>query len=210
MTRIMPLKLGVLASGRGSNFEALQNGIEAGEVPAVIKIVIADMPQAPVLEKASSRGIKNRYINPGQFADRKAYEQELTRVCVEYGVELVVLAGYMRILGDTFIKEFPLRIINIHPALLPSFSGLHAHRQALEYGVRFSGCTVHFVDLGVDTGPIILQQAVPVLPKDDEDSLAERILREEHILLPQAVKLIALGRVVVEGRRVTILEEEAN
>ncbi|NLV16386.1 MAG: phosphoribosylglycinamide formyltransferase [Syntrophomonadaceae bacterium] len=206
----MPLKLGVLASGRGSNFEALQESIEAGAVPAVIKVVIADKPQAPVLEKAAARGIESCYINPGQFAGRQAYEQELARVCVEYGVELVVLAGYMGILGDTFINKFPLRVINIHPALLPSFSGLHAHRQAIEYGVRFSGCTVHFVDLGVDTGPIILQQTVPVLPEDDEDSLAERILREEHILLPQAVKLIAQGRVAVEGRRVTILAEEEN
>ncbi len=212
MPRIMArpvsrLSLGVLASGRGSNFEALQNEIENDSLPAVIRVVISDRDKASVLEKARSRGIPTYYINPSQFDSRHLYEQRLVRICEEHGVELVVLAGYMRILGETFIKSFPWRIINIHPALLPSFPGLNAHRQALEYGVRFSGCTVHFVDLGVDTGPIILQQVVPVLPEDDEDSLSQRILREEHRLLPQAVKLIAEGRLEADGRRINILPE---
>ncbi|MGI6549717.1 MAG: phosphoribosylglycinamide formyltransferase [Syntrophomonadales bacterium] len=213
MIRVMPrpvpqLRLAVLASGRGSNFEAIQNEIENQRLPAVIRVVISDKENAPVLEKARQRGISTCHINPGQFADRRLYEQELVRVCEEYKVDLVVLAGYMRILGETFVGSFPWRIINIHPALLPSFPGLNAQRQALEYGVRYSGCTVHFVDLGVDRGPIILQAVVPVNPDDDEESLSERILKEEHRLLPQAVKLIAEGRLELNGRQVTILPEE--
>ncbi|MGE5544842.1 MAG: phosphoribosylglycinamide formyltransferase [Bacillota bacterium] len=213
MLRVMPrpvsrLKLAVLASGRGSNFEALQTEIDDQGLPAVIRVVISDKEEAPVLEKARLRGIPACYINPGQFADRQLYEEELVRVCEDYEVDLVVLAGYMRILGETFIQSYRWRIINIHPALLPSFPGLNAQRQALEYGVRFSGCTVHFVDPGVDTGPIILQAVVPVNPGDDEDSLSQRILKEEHRLLPQAVRLIAAGRLELNGRRVTILPEE--
>lgn len=213
MVRVMPrpvsrLRLAVLASGRGSNFEALQKAIDDQELPAVIRVVISDKEKAPVLEKARSRGIPACCINPGQFADKQLYEQELVRVCEDYEVDLVVLAGYMRIMGDTFIRSYLWRIINIHPALLPSFPGLNAQRQALEYGVRFSGCTVHFVDSGVDTGPIILQAVVPVYSGDDEDSLSQRILKEEHRLLPQAVKLIAAGRLELNGRQVTILPEE--
>lgn len=213
MLRVMPrpvsrLYLAVLASGRGSNFEALQKEIDDQRLPAVIRVVISDNEKAPVLEKARLRGIAAYYINPGQFDNREHYERELVRVCEDYEVDLVVLAGYMRILGDTFIRSYLWRIINIHPALLPSFTGLNAQQQALEYGVRFSGCTVHFVDLGVDTGPIILQAVVPVYPGDDEDSLSQRILKEEHRLLPQAVKLIATGRLELNGRQVTILPEE--
>ncbi len=210
MLRIMPqpvsrLKLAVLASGRGSNFEALQREIEENALPAVIRVVISDRGNAPVLEKARLRGIPACHINPAQFADRQLYEQELVRVCEAYEVDLVVLAGYMRILGETFIQSYLWRIINIHPALLPSFPGLNAQRQAVEYGVRFSGCTVHFVDQGVDTGPIILQAVVPVYPDDDEDSLSQRILKEEHRLLPQTVRLIAEGRLELNGRKVNIL-----
>ena len=134
----------------------------------------------------------------------------MVRVCEAYEVDLVVLAGYMRILGETFIQSYLWRIINIHPALLPSFPGLNAQRQAVEYGVRFSGCTVHFVDNGVDTGPIILQAVVPVYPDDDEDSLSQRILKEEHRLLPQAVRLIAEGRLELNGRKVNILAQEGD
>lgn len=215
MLRVMPqpvsrLKLAVLASGRGSNFEALQKEIENHALPAVIRVVISDREKSPVLEKARRRGIPACHINPGQFADRQLYEQELVRVCEAYEVDLVVLAGYMRILGETFIQSYLWRIINIHPALLPSFPGLNAQRQAVEYGVRFSGCTVHFVDNGVDTGPIILQAVVPVYPDDDEDSLAQRILKEEHRLLPQAVRLIAEGRLELNGRKVNILAQEGD
>jgi len=215
MLKIMPqpvsrLKLAVLASGRGSNFEALQREIEENALPAVIQVVISDRENAPVLEKARLRGIPTCHINPAQFADRHLYEQELVRVCEACEVDLVVLAGYMRILGETFIRSYLWRIINIHPALLPSFPGLNAQRQAVEYGVRFSGCTVHFVDQGVDTGPIILQAVVPVYPDDDEDSLSQRILKEEHRLLPQAVRLIAEGRLELNGRKVNILPEEVD
>ncbi|MGE5403820.1 MAG: phosphoribosylglycinamide formyltransferase [Candidatus Saccharibacteria bacterium] len=210
MVMVMPepvgvLKLGVLASGRGSNFEAVQKAIEEGTIPAEVQVVITDKADAAVLDKASSRGIAARYINPGQFANKREYEQELVRVCEEFKVDLIVCAGFMRILGSTLLDAFPLRVVNIHPALLPSFPGLHAQKQAFDYGVRFSGCTVHFVDSGVDTGPIILQQTVPVLPGDDEDTLAARILEQEHKLLPEAIRLIAGGRLRVEGRRVEIL-----
>jgi phosphoribosylglycinamide formyltransferase-1 len=210
MIRVLPqpverIRLAVLASSRGSNFEALQDGIDNGTLPAAVMILISDRSQAPVLEKAAARGIPTRYINPAQFNSSRLFEQELIRVCEEAQVDLVVLAGYMRILGETFIRAFPWRIINIHPALLPSFPGLHAQKQAFDYGVCYSGCTVHFVDPGVDTGPIILQAVVPVLPEDDQDSLSDRILAQEHKLLPEAVRLIAQGRLQLEGRRVTIL-----
>lgn len=199
------LQLAVLGSGRGSNFEALQQCIETQDLPAVIKLVISDKENALILTRARAKGIEARYINPGQFASKQLYEEELVRVCEGSGADMIVLAGYMRILGETFIKAFLHRIINIHPALLPSFTGLHAQKQAVDYGVKYSGCTVHFVDAGVDTGPIILQAVVPVLPDDDEDSLSARILVEEHKLLPQAVRLFAEGKVELNGNKVKIL-----
>lgn len=199
------LQLAVLGSGRGSNFQALQQYIESQDLPAVIKLVISDKENALILDKARAKGIETRYINPGQFTSKQMYEEELVKVCEGSGADMIVLAGYMRILGDTFIKAFLHRIINIHPALLPSFTGLHAQKQAVDYGVKYSGCTVHFVDAGVDTGPIILQAVVPVLPDDDEDSLSARILVEEHKLLPQAVKLLAEGKVELTGNKVKIL-----
>jgi len=202
--------MAVLASGRGTNFEALADSIDRREVKGVIRVVISDKPDAPVLTKARKRGIPAVYINPSQFSSKELYEEEISRICQEYQVDLIVLAGYMRILGESFVNRFPFRIINIHPALLPSFPGLHAQRQALEYGVRFTGCTVHFVDAGVDTGPIILQQVVPVLPDDDEETLTQRILKEEHKLLPQAVQLLAEGRLKIVGRRVIILPKEGD
>lgn len=205
-----PLAMAVLASGRGTNFEALADSIDRREVKGVIRVVISDKPDAPVLTKARKRGIPAVYINPSQFSSKELYEEEISRICQEYQVDLIVLAGYMRILGESFVNRFPFRIINIHPALLPSFPGLHAQRQALEYGVRFTGCTVHFVDAGVDTGPIILQQVVPVLPDDDEETLTQRILKEEHKLLPQAVQLLAEGRLKIVGRRVIILPKEGD
>lgn len=199
------LQLVVLASGRGSNFEALYQSIQNEQIPVHIKMVISDKEKAPALDKARAKGIATCYINPGQFASKQLYEQELVKVCESAEADLIVLAGYMRILGETFIKAFPHRIINIHPALLPSFTGLHAQKQALDYGVKFSGCTVHFVDAGVDTGPIILQAVVPVMPDDDEESLSARILVEEHKLLPQAVRLLAEGRIELTDSKVNIL-----
>lgn len=200
------LRIAVLASGRGSNFEALQRAIEAGQVNGRIVVLLSDKEGAPVLDKAAAKGIAAHHVNPASFGAKSDYEQELARRCAQAGAELVVLAGYMRVVGKSFLDHYAMRVINIHPSLLPSFPGLHAQRQAVEYGVRYSGCTVHFVDSGVDTGPILLQQVVPVLPEDDEDTLAERILAEEHRLLPRAVQLIADGKVVVKGRKVSVLE----
>lgn len=202
------LRLAVLASGRGSNFEAICQAIDEGRLDAQVVVLISDNPNAPALERARKRGIKDVYINPRAFVSRDEYEKALVRTCQEAGTDIVVLAGYMRLLGKTFLSAYHLRTVNIHPALLPAFPGLHAQKQALEYGVRFSGCTVHFVDEGVDTGPIILQAVVPVYFNDTVETLEARILKEEHRIYPEALQLIAEGRVVVEGRRVRIIGEE--
>jgi len=206
--RMEKIALAVLASGRGSNFEAVQDAIERGELPAEIRVLICDKEGAPVLEKARRRGIETRLVMREHFPDREAFEKEMVNICRKHRVDAVVLAGFMRVLGPTFVNAFPLRILNIHPSLLPAFPGLNAQRQALEYGVKISGCTVHFVDNGVDSGPIILQQAVPVLDGDDEDCLADRILEYEHRLLPRAIRLMVEGRLQVVGRKVVILPEE--
>lgn len=211
MIRIMEpgkLALAVLASGRGSNFDAIGEAIDRNELNAEIKIVISDK-QAPALAKARERGIPALYINPSNYKCKSAYEQELVERMREHGADLVVLAGYMRLMGTEILHNFQMRVVNIHPALLPSFTGLHAQKQAIDYGVRYSGCTVHLVDEGMDTGPIILQQMVPVYQEDDEESLSERILVEEHHTYWQALQLIAEGRVYVDGRRVFIREAKA-
>lgn len=199
-----PLVLGVFASGRGSNLEAILNEIEAGKLPARVAVVVSDQPEAPALERARRRGIPALAVLPGDFSSRQAYEERLVEICRQHGVELVVLAGFMRLLGPTFLSAYRHHIMNIHPALLPSFPGLHAQEQAVRYGVRFSGCTVHFVDEGVDTGPIILQAVVPVEQDDTPETLAARILVEEHRLYPEAIRLYAEGRLHIEGRRVII------
>ncbi|MCR4400426.1 MAG: phosphoribosylglycinamide formyltransferase [Syntrophomonadaceae bacterium] len=204
------LRLAVLASGRGSNFEAICRAIDAGLLDARVVVLISDRADAAALDKARARGIAARFLDPAAFSSREDYERALADCCEQAGADLVVLAGFMRLLGKTFLSRFPLRTVNIHPALLPSFPGLHAQRQAIEYGVRFSGCTVHFVDEGVDTGPIIAQAVVPVYPEDDEDSLAARILEQEHRLYPHALQLIAAGRVEVEGRRVKVRGEKGD
>ncbi|MBE3575303.1 MAG: phosphoribosylglycinamide formyltransferase [Firmicutes bacterium] len=201
------LRLVVLVSGRGSNLQAILDAIEAGTLPARVCAVISDQPEAPALQRARARGVPAIPLPKRRGEPRDAYSARLAALCKEYQPELVVLAGFMRILGEPFLEAFPQRVINIHPALLPSFPGKNAQRQALEYGVRFSGCTVHFVDVGVDSGPIILQAVVPVLPDDTVEALSQRILREEHHLLPQAIALFAAGRLRVEGRRVRILPE---
>lgn len=201
------LRLVVLVSGRGSNLQAILDAIEAGALPARVCAVISDHPEAPALQRARARGVPAISLPKRRGEARDAYSARLAALCKEYHPELVVLAGFMRILGEPFLEAFPQRVINIHPALLPSFPGKNAQRQALEYGVRFSGCTVHFVDVGVDSGPIILQAVVPVLPDDTVEALSQRILREEHHLLPQAIALFAAGRLRVEGRRVRILPE---
>ncbi|MDD1653393.1 MAG: phosphoribosylglycinamide formyltransferase [Methanomicrobiales archaeon] len=194
----------VLASGRGSNFQALIDAMEAGTLPARCLRLITDNPSAYAIERAGKAGIPVTVLDFTAFPDRSVYEQALLREMRASGADLFVLAGYMRILGREIVAAFPRRILNIHPALLPSFPGLHAPRQALEHGVRVSGCSVHLVDAGTDTGPIILQRCVGVEPDDTEETLAARILEEEHRILPEAVRLFLEGKLDVQGRRVII------
>lgn len=199
------LRLGVLASGRGSNLQAITDSCEGGEIPAVVAVVISDNAGAFALDRARKHGIPAVHIHKPYYKSKAEYEERIVLELREYGVELVCLAGYMLLAGEVLLGAFPNRIMNIHPALLPSFKGLHAQRQAVEYGVKVSGCTVHFVDSGMDTGPIILQAAVPVQPEDGEEELASRILEQEHIIYPEAIGLFAGGRIRVEGRKVAIL-----
>ncbi|MFZ5626420.1 MAG: phosphoribosylglycinamide formyltransferase [Bacillota bacterium] len=198
------LKLGVLVSGRGSNLQALLDARARGELKAEVAVVISDKAGALALERARAAGVPAYHVDPRAYPDKAAYEQEICRLLKENGVELVVLAGYLRLVGPVLLAAYPERIINIHPSLLPAFPGLEAQRQAWEYGVKISGCTVHFVDEGLDSGPIILQAAVPVEEGDTAAELAARILAEEHKLLPRTVNLIAEGRVKIVGRRVQI------
>ena len=200
----MNRRIAVLLSGRGSNFEALAENISSGKIPgAEIAIVISNKPDAQGLERAKSRGILTRMI-PSKGLEREAYDRLVVAALQEQQVELICLAGYMRLLSAYFVAAFPQRIINIHPSLLPSFPGLESQKQALEYGVKFAGCTVHFVDENLDAGPIILQSAVPVLDSDNEQTLSERILREEHRIYSEAVKIILEGKYKIEGRRVIL------
>lgn len=194
-------RLAILLSGRGSNFEAIADSIQQGRLPASIEVVVSNLASAPGLEKARRRGLTTLVI-PSRGVPREDYDRSLVYELRRRQVDLVCLAGFMRILSPLFVRSFRNRILNIHPSLLPAFPGLHPQRQALEYGVRFSGCTVHLVDDGVDSGPILLQAAVPVLESDDEESLAARILAEEHRLYPQAIGMLVRGEVRLEGRRV--------
>ena len=198
------LRLGVLASGGGTNLQAIIDRCQDFSFPAEIAVVIANNPGAGALDRARQAGIPACCINHRDFAGREQFDTALVAALQAAGVELVVLAGFMRIITPVLLEAFPSRIINIHPALLPAFPGLHVQQQAIDYGARFSGCTVHFVDGGVDTGPIIIQAVVPVLPGDDADSLAARILIQEHRVYPRAIELLAEGRVRVEGRHVII------
>jgi len=199
-------KLAVLASGRGSNFASIVEKIEAGEVPAVVDVLISDNPKARALEIARSHGIETAVFRREDYKTNREHNQAMADFLAPRNIDLIVLAGYMRIVRAPLLEAYPNRIINIHPALLPAFPGLEAQKQALEYGVRYSGCTVHFVDAGVDTGPIILQAVVPVKQDDTVETLSARILKEEHKLLPQAITLIAQGKTKIEGRKVRILQ----
>jgi phosphoribosylglycinamide formyltransferase-1 len=201
------VRLGILISGRGSNFEAIANGIARRKLDAEIAIVISNRANAPGLDIARDRGIPLRVI-PSAGLEREAYDKLLIEELRIHEVDLVCLAGFMRLLSANVIRAFPNRVLNIHPSLLPAFPGLDAQRQALEYGVRITGCTVHFVDEFLDSGPIIIQAAVPVLDSDTVESLSARILSQEHLIYPKAIGYIADGRITVEGRRVTIREEE--
>ncbi|MDP3113075.1 MAG: phosphoribosylglycinamide formyltransferase [Thermodesulfovibrionales bacterium] len=198
------LKAGVLASGRGSNFQAIIDAIEKGNLKASIELLITDNPSAFAIERARKHNIKYLFINPREFAAKDVFFSRIADELKAKGVELVILAGFMRIVRKPLIAAFPGRIMNIHPALLPAFPGLHGQKQALDYGVKISGCTVHFVDEGMDTGPVIIQAAVPVLPDDTEDTLSERILGFEHRIYPEAVRLFAEGRIEIDGRKVKI------
>jgi phosphoribosylglycinamide formyltransferase 1 len=198
----MKKRIGVLLSGRGSNFEALAESVVAGRISgAEIVIVISNQPDALGLKKAEARGIATRMV-PSKGLQREEYDRQVTAVLQEHKVDLICLAGYMRLLSAYFVAAYPQRILNIHPSLLPSFPGLESQKQALEHGVKFAGCTVHFVDENLDAGPIILQAVVPVLDDDDEQALSERILKEEHRIYSEAVKLILEGNWRIEGRRV--------
>lgn len=203
------MKIAVIASGRGSNFKALALACQDEAYPAEISLLISDNPDAGALEFAGDNGIESAVIDCGPRRGSMSLEssEEMYRLCTGRGVRLVCLAGFMRIVKGKLLDEYAGRMLNIHPALLPSFKGLHGQKQALDYGVKYSGCTVHFVDAGIDTGPILIQKVVPVLADDSEDSLSERILAEEHTAYPEAVRLYAGGRVKTQGRRVLISDE---
>jgi phosphoribosylglycinamide formyltransferase 1 len=191
--------LGVLVSGSGTNLQAILDAIGARTIDARIAVVVSNVPEAKALDRARSAGVETVVVDHNGFADRSAFDAAVVRVLRERGVELVVLAGFMRLLTPVLLDAFPMRIVNVHPALLPAFPGVRGQRQALEYGVRVAGCTVHFVDRGTDTGPIIAQATVPVHDDDDEATLTARILEKEHELLPRVIQWIAEGRVTLQA-----------
>jgi phosphoribosylglycinamide formyltransferase 1 len=206
---VSPKKRGrimVLLSGRGSNFMKIHDAILAGRIDADIALVFSNKEDAPGLRIAKERGLETLYLNPKLYAEKEEYDREIVREARKRSVDLICLAGYMKLLTPAFCVEFKNRIMNIHPALLPSFPGLHVQQKAIEWGVRFSGCTVHFVAAEVDMGPIVLQSAVPVLQGDTEETLSARILVEEHKIYPKAVRLFFEGKIEVRGRRVFIRE----
>ncbi len=197
-------RIAVIASGRGSNFQAIIDGVCGGTIPAEVVCLITDNPSAYAIERAKKHNIPVSVIPFSDYPDRESYNQALEKAMKECRADLFVLAGYMRLLKPETVRAFAGKMINIHPALLPGFSGLHAQQQALDYGVKIAGCTVHFVDEGMDTGPIILQYPVVVLSSDTEESLATRIMEFEHQALPQAVKLFCEDRLEISGRTVII------
>jgi len=202
----MPLnifKLAVLVSGRGSNLQAIIDSIDREELDAHLSIVISNTKDTMALKRAEKHGIKTIFIDPSTYLNSKEYDKALVLKLKEFSIDLICLAGYMRILGEEVIQTFEKKIINIHPSLLPAFPGLNAQKQAINHGVKFSGCTVHFVDSGVDSGPIILQTVVPVYDNDDEKSLSKRILEQEHYLYPKAIKMIQENKIRLSGRTVT-------
>jgi phosphoribosylglycinamide formyltransferase 1 len=205
--RGVSLALGVLASGRGSNLQAILDACARPGFPAHVAVVISDRERALALDRARTAGVEARWVNPKDFGDREAYDLALVRELERRQVGLVCHAGWMRILSPAYVHAFAGRALNVHPSLLPAFPGLHAPRQALEHGAKVAGATVHFVDEGVDTGPIVLQAAVAVEPTDTEETLAARILVQEHRLYPEAIRLFAEGRLQIQGRRVMVLPE---
>jgi phosphoribosylglycinamide formyltransferase-1 len=196
-------RLGILLSGRGSNFEAIADRIASGELDAEIAVVISNVESAPGLERARARGLVTSFI-PSRNRSRQDFDREVLDVLRSQRVSLVILAGFMRVLSNVFLEAFPYGILNIHPALLPAFPGTDVQRQALEYGVKFSGCTVHFVNEDLDGGPIILQAVVPIVEDDTAETLAAKILKEEHRVYPQAIELVLSGKCEIQGRRVIV------
>jgi phosphoribosylglycinamide formyltransferase-1 len=202
MTR--KLNLGVLVSGNGSNLQAIIDRCEDGTLDAQINVVLCNNRDAYALVRCLDQNISARFIDHRIFSTRESFDRNVLETLNAAGVELVIMAGFMRILSEEFFRAFPMRIMNIHPSLLPAFPGIHVQQKAIDYGVRFSGCTVHFVDEGVDTGPIIIQSVVPVYDDDTKDTLSHRILMEEHRIYPQAIQYYAEGRIEVLGRKVRI------
>lgn len=204
------VKVGVLVSGTGTNLQALIDGVKRGFLPCEISVVISNKKEAFALKRAEKEGIPGYFIDEKDFREKTDYEKKIVEILKEYRVELVVLAGYLKVLSPYFVREFHNKIINVHPSLIPSFCGKgfygrRVHEEVIKYGVKVTGATVHFVDEGTDTGPIILQKAVPVLDEDTPESLAERVKKVEHEILPLAVKLFAEKRLVIENRRVKIM-----
>lgn len=197
--------IAVIVSGRGSNLQAIIDSIENGYLKAQITVVISDVENAYALERARKHGIKAVFVNPKKFASKELYEKEVLSILKTYGAELILLAGYMKIVGETLLMAYRSRILNIHPALLPAFPGLHAQKQAFDHGVKVAGCSVHFVDESLDGGPIILQRCVEVKEDDTAETLADRILEQEHKIYPEAVKLFVENRLRIEGRKVRII-----
>ncbi|MBW6508313.1 MAG: phosphoribosylglycinamide formyltransferase [Desulfuromonadales bacterium] len=204
-----PYRIAVLASGGGTNLQSIIDQQQTGELPITIALVISNNPGAGALERAQQAGISTLCINHRDYPTRENFDRALVNALQQAEVDLVVLAGFMRIITPIMLTAFPQRIINIHPALLPSFPGLNVQQQAIDYGARFSGCTVHFVDADVDTGPIIIQAVVPILAEDSAATLAERILEQEHRIYPQAIQWLAEGRVTLDGRKVIITDSRS-
>ena len=198
------LKIGVLVSGSGTNLQSILDACTAGELKARVVCVISNNADAYALERARIAGVPALHLDHRAHSGREAYDQALVATLREFGVELVAMAGFMRIITPVLLDAFPMAVMNIHPALLPAFPGLHAQRQALEYGVKVAGCTVHLVDPGTDTGPIIIQAPVPILDNDTEQTLSARIQKEEHRVYPEAIRLFAEGRLKVQGRKVAV------
>ncbi len=200
------MNIAVLVSGRGSNLQAIIDSITSGYLKAQISVVVSDVGDAYALLRAKKHGIDAVFVNPEDFASKELYETEILKVLKKHDAELLLLAGYMRILGKTLLLSYKNRILNIHPALLPAFMGLHAQKQAFDHGVKVAGCTVHFVDESLDGGPIILQRCVEVKENDTPETLADRILEQEHKIYPEAVKLFVENRLRIEGKKVKILQ----
>lgn len=206
MSATKKVKVGVLASGSGTNLQAIIDACEKESISAEVAVVLSDKEDAYALKRAEKHKIPHFFVNPKNFSSRENYNKELIRILSEHEIDLVILAGFMRLMSSVFIQAFQNRVMNIHPALLPSFPGTHGVRDALEYGVKVSGVTVHFADEGLDTGPIILQEAIPVLENDTEETLHNRIHQAEYRLYPKAIKLFSEGKLKIEGRKVKILE----